>query len=118
MRLGIRVRLAALIWCIALLATFVAKSWAHGAANGGLPQWWLRSALCVHSHEGSWRDPGAPFYGGMQFLLSTWYANGGGRYARYPHWATPGQQLQIAYNLWRRAGWNPWPNTARMCGLL
>ena len=82
------------------------------------PGWWLKGALCVHSHEGSWLDAGAPFYGGMQFDLGTWRSNGGSRYAAYPHQATPHEQLKVAYVTWQRRGWWPWPNTARMCGLL
>jgi hypothetical protein len=84
-----------------------------------LPSWWLRGALCVHHYEGSWyANTGNGFYGGLQFMLSTWKSSGGGRYAAYPHQATPHEQLHVAYALWRRAGWNPWPNTARICGLL
>jgi hypothetical protein len=100
----------------ALAAVFAGK--AEKVHAHALPSSWLQGALCVHSKEGSWTDAGAPFYGGMQFLLSTWRAAGGLRYASYPHWATPHEQLHVAYNLWRRAGWNPWPNTARACGLL
>jgi hypothetical protein len=87
------------------------------SAKAKLPRWWLNAALCVHHFEGSWQDPDPPYFGGMQFDLQTWYSNGGGRYARYPHWASPHTQLLIAYNTWRRRGWQPWPTTARMCGL-
>lgn len=45
---------------------------------------------------------GRPFY------------NRWGHAHRWPVWA----QLRAAYNGWRRRGWHPWPNTARMCGLL
>jgi len=102
----------------AIVAAFVVwMVFALRAKAGRFPAWWLHAALCVHSHEGSWRDPGFPYFGGMQFDLPTWYANGGGRFARYPHWATPHQQLVVAYTTWRRRGWNPWPNTSVMCGL-
>jgi len=51
----------------------------------------------------------------MQFDLSTWEANGGeGR----PDLATPRAQLLVALATWRHRGWEPWPNTAAMCGLL
>lgn len=100
----------------AVVSTFA--STVHAAKARIFPRWWLNAALCVHSHEGSWRDAGAPYYGGMQFDLGTWFANGGGRYAAYPHWATPTQQLRVAYVTWQRRGWYPWPNTARMCGLI
>lgn len=79
------------------------------------PTWWYSAALCIHSHEGAWNaNTGNGFYGGMQFALGTWYAVGGvGR----PDLATPREQLYRAWRLWRVAGWTPWPNTRRLCGL-
>jgi hypothetical protein len=82
------------------------------------PAWWLRQALCVKSHEGGWRsNTGNGFFGAFQFDAQTWLANGGGRFARYAHMASPQQQLLVAYWTWRRRGWAPWPATSRMCGL-
>jgi Transglycosylase-like domain len=99
--------------CASCMLLLVSPAQAHG-----LPSWWVQQALCVHSHEGSWTaNTGNGFYGGMQFMLSTWRSSGGWRYAFYPHQATPHEQLHVAYMLWRRAGWSPWPNTSRMCGL-
>lgn len=85
-----------------------------------LPHWWVRGALCVHSHEGSWRDGGAPFYGGMQMDLG--FQAHYGRWALH-HYGTADRwpvrvQLRVAYRGWRDRGWWPWPNTARSCGLL
>jgi Transglycosylase-like domain len=100
--------------CVTLLA-----GKAEAKSKRVFPSWWLRAALCVHSYEGGWQaNTGNGFYGGMQFLHSTWVSNGGRRYAEFPHQATPHQQLRVAFRLWQRAGWYPWPNTARMCGLL
>lgn len=80
------------------------------------PAWWTRDALCIHSHEAAWNaNTGNGFYGGMQFLLSTWAAVGG---RIRPDLATPNEQLYRAWLLWRLEGWHPWPNTARRCGLL
>lgn len=80
------------------------------------PAWWLPDALCVHRYEGAWdADTGNGYFGGMQFDLETWEANGGhGR----PDLASPRQQLVVAYTTWRRRGWEPWPNTAAECGLV
>lgn len=77
---------------------------------------WYSSAMCVHHYEGAWNaNTGNGYYGGMQFSLSTWAANGGtGR----PDLATPGEQLRVAYRTWQASGWYPWPNTARICGLI
>jgi hypothetical protein len=80
------------------------------------PPSWLGDALCVHHYEGAWTaDTGNGYYGGMQFDLATWAANGGhGR----PDLASPRAQLLVALTTWQRRGWTPWPNTASMCGLL
>lgn len=75
--------------------------------------------MCVHRGEGSWNaNTGNGFTGGMQFLDSTWISNGGGRFAPQAYLASPVEQLTVSYWLWQRAGWNPWPTTARACGLL
>lgn len=85
------------------------------ASTSTPPGWWISDALCVHSHEGTWTDDtGNGYYGGMQFSLTAWQANGG---TGMPNEASPSEQLQIAYNYWRVAGWAPWPNTSAMCGL-
>jgi hypothetical protein len=75
--------------------------------------------LCIHSHEGSWTDPGAPYYGGLQFGYKEWQRFGkpytGVETANL---ASPIQQMWAAERYWRLSGFYPWPNTARMCGLL
>jgi len=75
--------------------------------------------LCIHGHEGSWSDMGAPYYGGVQFGYNEWnrfgYPYTGKQYA---YQATPLEQLWAAYRYWRVSGFHPWPQTARMCGLL
>lgn len=82
-------------------------------------QTWYADALCVHSHEGAWNDDtGNGFYGGLQFDYGTWLSNGGGRFAPTANLASPLEQLEVAYTTWKSRGWEPWPNTARMCGLL
>jgi hypothetical protein len=76
--------------------------------------------LCIHSHEGSWKDSGGPYYGGLQMdigfqrtyaplLLRT--------KGTAEHW-TPLEQIWTAEKAAKSRGFNPWPNTARMCGLL
>lgn len=77
--------------------------------------------LCIHSHEGAWNaNTGNGFYGGLQFMDSTWRRNGGLRYAPYAHLATPLEQMWVAENAWKESGgsFSQWPNTARMCGVL
>ena len=85
-----------------------------------LPRWWINEAECVHRHEGSWRDPGAPYWGGMQMdwdFMATygpWALRHYGPANNWPRWL----QLHVAFKGWKARGWWPWPNTARYCGLL
>ncbi len=76
--------------------------------------------LCIHSFEGSWRDPSAPYYGGLQMDLEfqTTYARDLlRRKGTAEHW-TPLEQMWVAERAYRTRGFWPWPNTARYCGLL
>ena len=118
MRTGLRIRLYALVFSSTVLVTLAVGSRAVHAHR--LPQGWLRAALCVHSHEGSWRDSGAPYWGGLQMDM-TFMRNYGSRELRRwgtaDHWS-PHTQLDVAYRGWKVQGWSAWPNTARMCGLL
>ena len=51
--------------------------------------------------------------GGLQFLPSTWVANGGTRYAPTADRATKAQQIDIANRLSSGGDWlKPWP----VCG--
>ena len=78
---------------------------------------WLVAAFeCIHSHEGSWTDDGAPYWGGLQFGRAEW-RRFGGRFAVTANLATPGEQIRAGIAYWRLAGFSPWPNTARACGL-
>lgn len=80
---------------------------------------WLSAALCVHSHEGSWTDPNAPYWGGMQMDMNFQTAYGPEFLARYGtanHWPAH-DQLLASYRAWQSRGWTPWPNTSAMCGL-
>ena len=76
---------------------------------------------CIHSHEGSWTDPNAPFYGGLQMDLQFQRSHGPqwlkkwGTADHWPIWA----QLRAAEDAHDSGrGFHPWPNTARYCGLL
>jgi hypothetical protein len=81
-----------------------------------------RSAwLCIHRYEGSWNDGGGPYYGGLQMDWGFMHAYGGWLLATRgtaDHW-TPLQQMWVAERAYRAGrGFFPWPNTARMCGLI
>jgi len=80
-----------------------------------------RAWLCIHRYEGSWRDPGSPYYGGLQMDLG-FQRRYGGWLLRHKgtadHW-TPLEQMWTAERAWRSGrGFYPWPNTARYCGLI
>jgi hypothetical protein len=76
---------------------------------------------CIHRFEGRWTDPNPPYWGGLQMDRSF--------YTTYGDWAaqafgTPDRwpvsvQMAVAIRaLTSGRGFYPWPNTARMCGLL
>ena len=75
--------------------------------------------LCIQRYEGSWRDSGDPYWGGLQmdrgfmeryapsFLLRRGYAD---------RWS-PLEQMWVAERAYRAGrGFSPWPSTARFCG--
>jgi len=80
-----------------------------------------RAWLCIHRYEGSWKDGGSPYYGGLQMDIG-FQERYGGRLLRAKgtadHW-TPLEQMWTAEKAFRTGrGFYPWPNTARYCGLL
>jgi len=84
---------------------------------------WLRSAfLCIHRYEAGWSaDTGNGYYGGLQMDVSFMRRYGAdflrrfGTAARWPVWA----QVEAGVRAYRSGrGFWPWPNTARVCGLL
>jgi hypothetical protein len=82
----------------------------------------FRSAwLCIHRYEASWRDGGAPYYGGLQMDVSFQLRYGRRLYrlkGTADHW-TPLEQIWVAEKARRSGlGFSPWPNTARLCGVL
>jgi hypothetical protein len=80
----------------------------------------LRGWLCIHQHEGSWTDSGAPYWGGLQMDLG-FQESYGGWLLRHKgtadHWS-PLEQIWVAVRASRVRGYSPWPSTARFCGLV
>jgi hypothetical protein len=80
-----------------------------------------RAWACIHEHEGTWTDPSAPYYGGLQMDLGFQRTYGRRLFARKgtaDHW-TPLEQIWVAERAYRAGrGFYPWPNTARSCGLI
>jgi len=80
-----------------------------------------RSFLCIHSYEGAWNDPNAPYWGGLQMDREFMRTYGP---EFYRHWGTADNwpisvQLAVAIRAYISGrGFYPWPNTARYCGLI
>ncbi|HEU0304737.1 MAG TPA: hypothetical protein VFR32_09155 [Gaiellaceae bacterium] len=77
--------------------------------------------LCIHRYEGSWTDPNAPYYGGLQMDMSfqrTYGWNLLQAKGTADNWS-PLEQMWVAERAYQSGrGFYPWPNTARYCGLL
>jgi hypothetical protein len=82
--------------------------------------------LCIHNGEGSWRDSGDPYWGGLQMdrgFMSTYSSKFRARFHISLHgfansW-TPIQQMWVAEMAYESGrGFYPWPVTARNCGLI
>jgi hypothetical protein len=101
-----------------------ARAWrakAHAARRAGHRPPHLRAWICIHGYEGSWRDPNAPYFGGLQMDL-TFQRQYGPRLLRNKgtadHW-TRFEQMWVAERAHRSGrGFYPWPLTARRCGLI
>lgn len=75
---------------------------------------WDRLAACESG--GNWAiNTGNGYYGGLQFMLSTWRAVGG---QGYPHQNSREEQIYRAEILLARSGWGQWPQCAAKLGLL
>jgi hypothetical protein len=102
-------------------ATLTAATHHHRAHHRRLTIPHLREWACIHSHEApNWRIANPPYYGGLQMDIGFQQAYGRA-YLRTEgtadHW-TEQQQMLAAERAWKSRGFTPWPNTARMCGLL
>jgi hypothetical protein len=79
--------------------------------------------MCIHSHEATWtsHDSGHNgHYGGLQMSFEFMRGYGPELFTAKgtaDHW-TPVEQMWVAERAWQVRGFNPWPTTARMCGLL
>ena len=80
-----------------------------------------RAWLCIHRYEGSWRDRGDPYWGGLQMdrgFMHSYAARYLLRRGLANSWS-PLEQMWVAERAYRSGrGFYPWPNTARYCGLI
>jgi ribosomal protein L35AE/L33A len=87
-----------------------------------LPRALSSAFLCIHRYEGAWdSNTGNGYYGGLQMdrrfqsLYGPDFVAKWGTADNWPAWA----QLQVAVRAYRSGrGFYPWPNTARVCGLI
>lgn len=78
-----------------------------GALNLANAAMWDRIAQCEST--GRWNiNTGNGYYGGLQFALASWRANGGTDFAAYPHQATREEQITVANRYYAKAGLKPW----------
>ena len=78
---------------------------------------WDDLAEC-ESH-GNWAiNTGNGYYGGLQFLGSTWQAYGGGEFAERADLASRDEQIAVAERVRNDVGFGAWPTCARRVGLL
>lgn len=83
---------------------------AHGATV------WDKVAQCESG--GNWKiNTGNGYYGGLQFLGSSWRAYGGRKYASQAHRATKGEQIAIARRVLADVGRGAWPTCGRRANL-
>lgn len=78
-----------------------------------------RNLMCIHHGEGSWTDPNAPYWGGLQMDQSFMQTYGPHTYAvkgTADHW-TPFEQLTAGARAVRVRGYSPWPQTRIPCGV-
>lgn len=77
---------------------------------------WDRVADCESS--GNWKiNTGNGFYGGLQFVQSTWEAYGGLAYAPRADLATKAQQIAVAERVLKAQGPGAWPVCSLRAGL-
>lgn len=80
----------------------------------------LAGLLCIHGHEGSWTDAGAPFWGGLQ-MDRQFQMNYGGSFYRAlgtaDRWPAVLQLAVGANAFYSGRGFEPWPTTRRLCGI-
>ena len=79
---------------------------ATGTANADSGVNWDAVAACESG--GNWAiNTGNGYYGGLQFTMGTWHANGG---SGSPHNASRSEQIRVANNVLKSQGIGAWPS--------
>ena len=81
---------------------------ATGTANADSVNW---NAVAAFESGGNWAiNTGNGYYGGLQFTMGTWRANGG---SGSPHNASRAEQIRVANNVLKTQGIGAWPSCGR-----
>jgi hypothetical protein len=87
-----------------------------------LPAWLAQALLCIHRYEGAWTsNTGNGYYGGLQMdygFMRRYGAEFVRRWGTADNWPVWAQLAAAARAHGSGRGFSPWPNTARVCGLL
>jgi hypothetical protein len=87
-----------------------------GVAHAAPDSAWDEVAQCESG--GNWAaNTGNGYYGGLQFLPSTWKQYGGWEFAVNAHLATREQQILVAERVLQGQGWGAWPSCSRKAGV-
>ena len=82
----------------------VAAPMAMSTATANAVNW---DAVAACESGGNWAiNTGNGYYGGLQFNMSTWRANGG---SGSPHTASRSEQIRVAENVLHNQGIGAWP---------
>jgi hypothetical protein len=85
----------------------------------GAASWTVWDDLAQCESGGNWAtNTGNGYFGGLQFLGSTWNAYGGGEFAARADLATREQQIVVAERIREDVGFRAWPACSRKHGLL
>lgn len=78
---------------------------------------WDKVAQCESGGDWSIVSADGRFFGGAQFLKTSWDAMGGQEFAAYPHHASKAEQIIVAERLLEVQGWGAWPACSAKLGL-
>ncbi len=86
----------------------VSLSVSTATANADSVNW---DAIAACESGGNWAiNTGNGYYGGLQFSMGTWRANGG---SGSPHNASRSEQIRVAENVLRTQGIGAWPSCGK-----
>ena len=102
-------------WVLSVWERRAKQAWRKATRPPHYDEW-----MCIHRYEGSWVDPNAPYYGGLQMDLGFQRSYGAKLLATKgtaDNWS-PLEQMWVAERAHASGrGFYPWPNTARYCNL-